>query len=231
MEQMIRIIGALAFVVIGIAMWMGVAFKFEPTEPIPFRSPILALELIRAVDDVKKIVGDLGDPNREVVRKSLRADFGFIVAYWLLFVALSVLLTWCDRPSALWLGLVAGIAATAAAGFDVLENVRISHVLNVTLAQTMLSMVNAVRHAALVKWALIFVAMALLAPLFFWRNDWIVLVGSLFSLTAVIGLVGLWNDRAIEWAGYPMAVGLVLVAFLFTFWPNVFVEGSCLSRN
>lgn len=228
MEQMIRWTGVLAFVVIGISVWLGIGFPVEPKKlPKGFRSPILALELATSPADVRGIVGDVGDPRRVTMRASLKADFFFIGAYWVLFVAMAVLLARRDFSWAKWLAVAAGCCATAAAGFDILENFYIFRLLDTTLAKMTQGILDSMSRATLIKWTLVFGTTALLAPMFLWRQDWIVWIGYLYVLTFVIGLIGLLVYRpAIEWAtSYPMGLGLITLAFLFTFWPRKFLQG------
>lgn len=225
MKTTILSTGILAFLSIAISLWMLTAFQFEPKEPLNgFRSPIVALELSSSPQVFAGIVGDIHDPNRAIVWKSLRTDYVFIAVYWLLFVSMSILFAGCRYPGAYLFGIAAGVCITAAAAFDVLENSYIAQMLSLSPTDNGHDVINKLRHASLTKWTLIFVTTSLVSQLFLRRNDWISIIGYLFVSATALGLSGLLYNPAIEWASLPMGIGSVMTAVVFTFCSNRFIR-------
>ncbi|MFQ5684305.1 MAG: hypothetical protein ACE5HC_13675 [Candidatus Binatia bacterium] len=222
MQRLGFAIGVLILLTGGLVTWMGVRFRFEPKEPLKdFRSPVLALEFVESANGIAHIVGDLGDENREKVRGSLHADFFLIAAYWLLFGSMGFLLARRPEKWAMWLAIAAGICITAAASLDIVENLRTLRVLDLPLAKTTDDMARMIRSAALLKWGLLFVTFALLAPAFFQGWTWQGAIGPLFLIAAGCGLVGLCCYRpAIEWAFVPLSIGLLLAAVRLLLFPG-----------
>lgn len=217
--------GILAFLSTGICLWMMVAFRFEPKEPLKgFQSPIVALELASSPKEFASIVGDKQDPNRTIVRKSLCADYVFIAVYWLLFVSMSILFAGCNFPGAYQFGIAVGICITAAAVFDVVENSYIAQMLSLPTTVNDHDVINKLRHASLAKWTLIFVTTTLVSQLFLRRNDWIALIGYLFVLATALGLSGLLYNPAIEWASLLIGISIIPISGLFTFYPEKFLK-------
>ena len=225
MKTRILSIGILAFLSTAISLWVLTAFSFKPKEPLKgFQSPIVAIELASSPQVFTSIVGGSQDPNRTIVRKSLRADYVFIAAYWLLFASMSILFAGCNFPGAYQFGIAVGVCITAAAVFDVVENSYIAQMLSLSPTDNGHDVINKLRHASLAKWTLIFVTTALVSQLFTRRNDWIVLIGYLFVLATALGLSGLLYNPAIEWASIPMGIGIALTAVVFTFCPKTFLR-------
>jgi hypothetical protein len=146
MEHLVRSIGVMAFGVIGIFVWIGMSVRIEAkASPGGLRTPIRALEVAESADSVRGIIGDWSHPNRVKTRANIQAEFVLIVAYWLLFFGMSILLVRGHHSFAIALAIIGGICATATAGFDVVENVRIFKVLDATLAETTRGMVDSIR--------------------------------------------------------------------------------------
>jgi hypothetical protein len=131
----------------------------------------------------------------------IRMDFLFIVAYWLEFLLVSVLLWHRNFPLAKVLAVIAGTCATLAAVADVRENLAILEVLSARAVQDNDPMVQAVRISALAKWTMLFVAMIPLAFAFIGREDrrahhntivrfLLPLPGWLFLIAGCVGLLG-----------------------------------------
>lgn len=218
-------IGILAFMTIGIFLWMLLEFGFQSKEPLKgFHSPIVALQLANSSKEFASIVGETQDPNRMIVQKSLSADYVFIAFYWSLFINMAVLLTRRNFPGEFWLGIATGICITAAALFDVFENIHTSHMLPLTLTDNDNHMLLKIRYSSLAKWMLIFGTTFLISPLFLWRNDWIVWIGKLFILATGVGLSGLLYNPAIEWASLLMGICIIPIAGIFTFYPKKFLK-------
>lgn len=201
--------------------------KIQWPEKFPhgLSKPMLALEFARTVDDIQRIVGDQGDPRRANMLALLRIDtFGFIPTYWLFFLSLSWLLGHRSIPYSFWFGVAVAVCATAAALFDFAENHYIRVALETPLSQTGVDTVMGIYRSALIKWLLIFVALALLSGLFLGRSDWLAIIGILFLVTSLLGFVGLRHNPAIEWSYIPLLMTLVGVAVTFAFFPARFLR-------
>lgn len=109
MESWVRWVGLFAFLVIGIALWMGWRFRIDPEKLPKGLKPMLALELAESADELAGVLGEgpRGEANRQAARGELKVDFLFIAAYWLLFLAAGVLLS---RRNLSW-GIPLGVAA------------------------------------------------------------------------------------------------------------------------
>lgn len=225
-KALILLIGLLA-VSTGVIAWSMERSHFSPGEKrfsSGFTNRVLAMELVRTNRDVQEIVGELGDPNREVMRGKVQKDFLFIPSYALLFAALGWLLGRSHYRFAIWIGAAIAACAAGAAAFDVLENLRIFHVLDARLTDTTQTMLDTLRSASLVKWAFVFIAMALLSPIGFLRRElftlpigspWLaavfgVIIALAYLLAAVIGLIGLKQNPLIEKASIFMSLALLL---------------------
>ncbi len=229
-KTLVLLIGVLA-VSTGVIVWSMERSHFSPREK-PFSSGftkhVLAIELVRANSDVQEIVGELGDPNREVMRGKVQKDFFFIPSYALLFAALGWLLGRSNYRFAIWVGAAIVACAAGAAVFDVIENLRIFHVLDARLADTTQTIVDRLRSASLVKWALVFIAMALLSPIGFLRREMFtlpigpprlagvfgVIIALAYLVAAIIGLIGLKQNPLIEKASIFMSLALLLTVLL-----------------
>jgi hypothetical protein len=106
------------------------------------------------------------------------------------------------------------------------ENIRLLRVLDLPTSEVTNAAANGIRQPSLIKWSLIFLTVGFLSPTFLWRSDWIVLIGYLYLAALLVGLAGVFFYRpAVGWAAaFPMGLGLVAVAFLFTFWPKTFLQ-------
>jgi hypothetical protein len=215
MIWLVRMIGALAFLVIAVAVWMAVvSYQFDPAELSAeltggFKKPVMAMEFAQNAEQVGVILDQKEKKNREVMRKEMYLDFIWIACYGLLFVAVSVLLAQRQHPWSVYLAFVAAVCGVGAAGFDVMENLGILRVLNAPAITQ--QMVNDIRDAALVKWTLCFVAMALLATAFYGLGRRITWIGYAFTATAIVGFIGLWHKPLIGLMALPMLIGLLLL--------------------
>lgn len=189
------------------------------------KRPMMALELPEKLSDIENAVGDLGDGRRALMRKALAQDsLLFIPSYTFFFLAMSWLLTQRRFSWALWLGIIAGACGLGAALLDYMENAHIRALLETGLARTTPQMIDGTRYVSLCKWALSFITVGLLSSLFLWRRDGIVLLGGLYALTAVVGLIGLIYRPAIGWAFGLMVVGASLVIVVFVIFAGRFVQ-------
>ena len=190
-----------------------------------FVQPVIAMELVRSANDIERVFADikkyLQQPKPdEFLICGLKEDSRYIIPiYWALLMIFSVLLFRHQFQHAKWLGIAAAICATAAAAFDYLENHRMK------LALDDHQLAASVRQASLCKWGLLFVAVGLLSSMFLWRRDWVVTIGALYLLAALIGLAGLWQNRLIEWSFVPLLAGGTGLGALLLFAPKRFLAG------
>jgi len=129
--------------------------------PQRFSDPVLEVETIRDVEDLRLTLGDAPSADRETMRIKTKIDFAFIAAYSAFFVAMGILLArhggW--RRSA---GVVLAICGIVAAVFDVLKNLAILAILDVRIALTTDTALAAIRNPSTVKWSLIAICAVLL---------------------------------------------------------------------
>jgi len=150
-----------------------------------------------------------------------------IPLYWLLFIVIALILARQNSSLASRFAVAASLSITAAAGLDYLENFRTLEVVQAILNNSASDeLVGGMRLASLGKWLFFFLTMGLLAPTFFWRIDWIQLVGYLYLAAFFLGWTGLFYPPAIQWAFMPLILALPLSAFIFAFWPVSFLKGN-----
>lgn len=228
METLVRAIGALAsvMIVLAVAVFVGQVMspKVETKLPLGLKSPGLAIEFAK-LSEIEGILGarERGDsPMRKQLRRGLYGDYCFIAMYWLLFSGMSALLTGRSHGWAVWAGVVAAVCATSAAIFDVVENLSIAALLDASEIQP--ELVRNVASAGFGKWLLISLS-TLVLSLVFVRRDWLALLGALYFLIAVMGVYGLLrNPRFVEWSFLLNFVGLLVVAVVFSAWPQKVLE-------
>jgi hypothetical protein len=235
MLRFIRLVGVLSFLVLAGAVLMTVtsALQFDPGE-LPanltggFKKPVMALEFVETKDQVSVILDQNNQHNRPAMRSQLYIDFVWLTCYGLLYLALSYLLAWRNCPWALYLSCVAAICGVGAAAFVVWENLGMLQAVNdPTITQQTLASLH-IRDAAIVKWTLSFVTMALLAVTFYGLDKRLSRIGFFFTLTALAGFVSLWYKPLLGLlVPLPMLIGLVLL--VYTSWrsPQIFIEQSC----
>jgi len=220
-----RLCGWVGVLTLVAGMWASSAGTLTWRHPLPegVKSPILALELIRSSELVDQIArpavpsGSDARDERQQLARAIRIDYVFIAAYAVFFACLGWLI-WSTTPQPYRaLAMVAVGAGVAAAVFDVRENLAMLGLLEHTPADP--------RWPSLVKWRLVFVAIACSAPVFVDRNAlalrrWIGYVGGALGLVSAFqGVFGTLtgNDRLIEVAAGRLSVTfLVAVVFLLT---------------
>jgi hypothetical protein len=197
----------------------------RPAGVADVRMPALALEFADSDEALYRIIGPRGSTDPEVAalrswyRTNIRVDYVFIVFYWILFVLLAGVLAQRGSGWPVWAAGAVVLAVTGAALFDLVENVRMTRVL-----ETVQLAGNDVATAGFMKWLLSFVALALLSLTFFGRGGWVWVVGAVCLLIAGLGLGGLVWLRAGGGKIWPigaaftlmMLVLLPLVALAFT---------------
>lgn len=181
--------------------------------------PVIAIQAARSITDVDYVLGESPSPDREVMRVKERLGFAFIAAYTGLFLTLSLLLL-RSGGSGRALAPAAGISALAAAAFNAASNLAVLRILDVHLYDTTAAMVNSIRSAAFVTWALVAFTLLLLSA-YYWRAPGGLsrVIGALFVVTALMQFAGLRDGQFLVLAGAPAGVALALIAGT-TFWPR-----------
>jgi len=136
-------------------------------------------------------------------------DFGFIVAYVGLFLAVARMLG--DH-----MGLAAAATGTLAGICDVIENIGILRIVNADLQHTTQAMIDVIRIPSLIKWALVWITLALLAASFWKMSHWSKRALAIVNFgAAALGMYGLFDNAFLVWAGLPMLAGLLGLAILY----------------
>jgi hypothetical protein len=225
METLVRAIGALASVMVLLFIVGIIMGKTNPAPaaqlPRGLTRPALAIELAE-FSEVEGILGKrdaTGDsPMRIYIRKGLYGDYCFIAMYWLLFAGMSALLAKRSHRWAVWAGVIAAVCATSAAIFDVVENLSIAALVDATQIQQF--MTYNVTSAGFGKWLFVSIAVLVLS-LVFLRRNWFALLAGLYILIGIFGIYGLLrNPRLVELSFLLNFVGLVVVAVVFSVWPQ-----------
>jgi hypothetical protein len=233
MLWLIRAIGVISILFIVTAVLMEIVDRgFTPVSGTllgKFKKRFIAMEFVRSRDEIKAVVGELGDPihqqDRDTMRCKLRLDFLFIATYGLLFIAVGILLTQRPPSWAFWLGIIAAGCGTAAAVSDVVENIRTLHVLDLPLARTGDEMAQAIRQAAMVKWTLSFLTIGMLSATFFLQGRWISwpsLIGLFFAASALWGMFAfvLKNEPQMAQAMTLAALATLILMVVSLIWPH-----------
>jgi hypothetical protein len=175
------------------------------TLPRGFHIPGLLLELVENEDEVKA-VEKVKLPDK--IRRDLWIDtLGFIPFYTFLFLVIGYWLMKRDVPFAFALGVIACVGIVLVAGFDLLENARIFSVLKASSPQ----LVDGIRHAALGKWGLMFALVLMISYPFLRSGGWLLAVGLVYLIAAVVGLLGVfWHRPLVEWGFMLVALSMLV---------------------
>ncbi|MEO5925737.1 MAG: hypothetical protein ABIR70_18105 [Bryobacteraceae bacterium] len=126
------------------------------TASVPARwsfDPGLEVQTVTDAEDLRLTLGDAPSQDRETMRIKVKIDFAFILAYVAFLVSLGVLAAqkggW--RRAA---GVAVALCALAIGVFDVLENLAILDILDVRIADTTSTLLDAIRTPARIKWSL-----------------------------------------------------------------------------
>jgi hypothetical protein len=118
----------------------------------PF-DPALEVQTVTDAEDLRLTLGEAPSQDRETMRVKVKIDFAFILAYVTLLVALGVLRArrggWRRGT-----GVAIALCALAIGVFDVLENLAILDILDVRIADTTTTLLDAIRDPARIKWSL-----------------------------------------------------------------------------
>ena len=192
--EVIRIMSFLAGLSILVLTARSLFSPVPSSLPHGFQARALALELVESTEDVKTI--EAVYPASEI-RNELNLDlYLFIPFYLLLFLGLGAWLSYSDIPYARMLGIAVAVCVIVAALWDVIEDLRTFSVLR----DLNLASVDGIRQAALIKWTMLSLMMLLMAVPFVGRGGWVLIVGILYGLTGVIGVLGVvWDHSLLEW--------------------------------
>jgi hypothetical protein len=215
-EALLRSVGLVALLTVALGATALIAGGLRPG--------LAALQLGGDPVEASKIVRDAD--RRRRIRRQLWFDYGFILAYWLTFLGLAVVLA--RRGSFLYdiVAIAAAFAATVTALLDVLENVRTGALLSLSRPgdQIRIQPVEHLQRTALAKWLASAVTIALLALVFLPGDTALLLLGLGFLLAALLGAAGM--ARRFFLAFYLLAFFVlgVIVAISFTFLPSDVLE-------
>jgi hypothetical protein len=217
-----RVAGLFALWCIAMLVLMFVRPNFssasKPQHGIP--DPVLALQMAHDLKDVDAVLGESPSADREVMRTKQYEDFGFIGGYACLYLALSQLLA-RKYPHARMIAAVAAIAGLGAAAFDVIENFAILRIVDVKLAATTQSMIDAVHHPAMIKWALGFIALGLLSTYFLWDpRRTAKVVGAIDAAAGILGSIALYDNVLLVPAAGLIGLGLIGAVIVLLFMPG-----------
>jgi hypothetical protein len=220
-ESVVRLIGVTAFLFILYSLWMG---KMTAAGlPDGYSNPVLALELVKDQDDIRKIVAAENGKARDFLRRSTYKDFGFIAVYTVFFVGLSLLLSRLDFSWAKPAGYAAAICAALAAVMDLIED---RGMLKALAGEASNALANSIRYPSLVKWGLLFLFSLLVGLLLCARQGVFWIPGAFFLIGALLGLAGVfsnllspWFYRMFPWSLGSMAVAVMALTIVFIIWP------------
>jgi hypothetical protein len=172
-------------------------------------NPVLAMEAARNVAEVDAILSDVPSPDREAMRVKEYGGFGWIACSTALLVVMSRMLL--PSGAAVAAGLLGALAAICGA----IGNLGILRLLDIDLAHTTQTMIDAVRYPSLLKWALLSLSLGLLAiPLLRQQRVGFRIVGAFFTFAALLGMLGLYINNLLAWTGPCMLAGLLGLAIL-----------------
>lgn|GEM_PF-2848661 len=211
--MLVRVVGYFAWLLFAFALFVTVRTILRPRpqpESVKVKMPALAMEFVETDEDLSQIIGAPDDPKTPAWRagllSDLKADYVFIVIYWLLYAGIAAVLAQSSGDGQrAWLALVAGLLATAAAVCDVVENLRMTKVIEAA------SVVERVAAPGFLKWLFIFLTVALLSATFFGRGGWVWLAGVVCLLVAGLGLAGLAAIKLGSRQLWPVGAAFVLL--------------------
>jgi hypothetical protein len=139
----------------------GPPYFSNASVPQRWGGPIMEIQTVHDVEDLRLTLGEAPSQDREVMRVKTKIDFGFIASYVALLVSLGVL----TARSGGWrrlTGVVLALCGLAAGVFDVRENLAILDILDVRIAMTSNAMLADITRPSTIKWSLIAVCAVLL---------------------------------------------------------------------
>lgn len=191
LERWIGIVAVLNIAAIAI-LWGRPSFSNASRAVRGVTNPVLAIEVARNVAEIDAILSDAPSPDREVMRIKEYTGFAFLGCYAGLFVLLSMTL---KRREIAITGVLAAICG-AIANFTILR------LIDVDLNHTTQGMIDAIRYPSLLSWALASISLGVLAILLLRTpRKALRIVGALALLVALLGLLGLADNRILAWSG------------------------------
>jgi hypothetical protein len=179
---------------------------------------LLELQLAHDPELVRTIVQQ--NPSRvRRLRRGLLVDYGFLVLYWLTFVAIAVAISRREGKLYDLIGVATALAATATAALDVVENIRTRGLLSLSRPsdQVRRQPVEHLRRTSLAKWFASAATLALVALLFLPGGGWVFYFGIALLCVAAFGaFVALRSTLVSVYFLLFFAVG-VAIAAAFTF--------------
>ncbi|HYJ87397.1 MAG TPA: hypothetical protein VEW46_15150 [Pyrinomonadaceae bacterium] len=220
------ILGALAMLIAGLLQFNP--RKLSPEANDGFSAPVMALEFVQTPEQATAILGPDQAPNRRAMKTQIYIDFVWIACYLALYLAISYLLSRRACPRARYLALVAAVCGISAAAFDVKENLGMLHIVNhPEVTQSILSGLH-ISDAAITKWTLSVVTLALLAITFYGVHEKLDRIGKAFTIAAAVGFLGLWFKFLLgALLPIPLLIGLVMLAYYAWVHPRLFLEQRC----
>lgn len=213
-----RIVGIFAWALFLIGLGLVVVTirspKLRPQDTDKVGMPALAMEFADSDAALYRIIGKPGNADpvavqlRERLMQGIKYDYVFIVLYTLLFVGIALTLAQRGGGWGTWVAGAAILTALAAAGFDVMENLRMTRVLQEV------SLVADVASAGFLKWLFSFITLALLSFAFFGRGGWATAAGVACLGIAALGFVGLALIRSGVHRTWPVEVAFLLMMFV-----------------
>ena len=208
--------GLLAVLTLAMAaiLWARPSFSNASRAVRGVTNPLLAMEVVRNVTEVDAVLSDAPSPDREVMRIKKYAQFAFIGCYGSLLVTLSLIL----KPRRI--ALTAAALALIAAISGVIGTFAILRLIDVDLNDTTQAMVDAVRYPSLIEWMLASISLGVLAILLLRTpGRGLRIVAALGIATALLGLLGLVDNRFLAWSGH-CALGTLLGLATIWFRPS-----------
>ena len=217
------LLGAIVMLVMGLIQFQP--YSVPPESTGGFSGRVMALEFVQTPSQANVILGDATSPNRAAMRNQIYVDFVWIVCYLALFLLVANFLRRRRCPWAYYLSWLATIVALGAAAFDVKENLGMLQLVYLPeFAQRVISDWQ-IRDAAIVKWTLSFVTMALLSLFFFGLDHRLNRIGFFFALTALAGFIGLWYKPLLGLlVPAPLLIGTALLAYTAWRFPEPFLR-------
>ncbi len=218
----IRLAGGLAFVFILFSLWMG-ELKVQGL-PADYKSPVLALELVKNGNDIDQINSAEDGKARAFIRTSVLKDFGFIFIYTLFFASLSLLLSRTDLSWARLVGRLAAACVVVAAILDFVENRGMWRAIGGDVSD---SLANSIRYPSLAKWALLFIFSLLVGAILISWRDIFAVPAFLFLSAGLLGISGVIMNLLRPWfywmfpaAIISLGLAVLFLAFAFTICPE-----------
>lgn len=217
----LRFAGVLLLEAALLMLWFGPQRPVQNNPP-GFLTPIVALELAGAPEEVFAILGPAASIPGEIMRakvyQATMIDFLFIVCYAALNLFLALYLYYRQSISA---ELVFGMAFASVlmALADVQENLTLLALLQTADEAAVWKILPVLRNWTIIKWVALAVASAIAAR-GLWKQEEAI-HSTLFGLAAALGILGILHRQAFEWQGFFLGL-----AWLATWYKSFPLPGS-----